>query len=598
MYTIFITDMSTHDLEVFKRPLCLISAGSKNELEVEEDTIEQLSKIDLPCVVVAIAGLYRTGKSFLMNCLADQNGGFALGDTIESKTKGIWVWCRVHPEQKNTVLVLLDTEGLGDIAKGDPTHDNKLFTLATLLSSTLVYNMKGVFDQDAVNKLTFVTELSKNITLGTRVVDEMAALQCILPGFVLVVRDFTLKLVKDGRTITADEYLEESLQDVDYEEKSKNEKCNRARASIRNYFPNSRRKCFLLPPPGDLETIENLEMLKFEDLSSRFQEQTTYFVSYIYAQPPKQLVVSKPVNGSMFVELTRTYVEAIIRGGVPDVEDAFAAVAKSENEKVKKETLDMFEVLMSKYNIPAPIKQLESQYREAEMASLAHFRKHAAFDDGNIVEKEVKTNMDIFWASIKDKNLHLIRGKCKTALETSTWAVNFKTQLERREFEVVGGYSKFRQRLQLVEIEFKRTFAGYDKHEYMVAWSEFLQSIKSKEAFIKDKDESLSEEVRQKEKQIQDEIYQARVNKMKEDAANARRAHEATLRQQQEKLNKKREEENAAREARLRKDMTDRNNDLNNMAKEQQMQIEALINRPPVVHEVVHYKRSRDCVVQ
>ncbi|XP_052783277.1 guanylate-binding protein 2-like [Mya arenaria] len=522
--------------------------------------------------------------------------GFALGDTIESKTKGVWVWCRVHPEQKNTVLILLDTEGLGDVAKGDPTHDNKLFTLATLLSSTLVYNMKGVFDQDAVNKLTFVTELSKNISLGTRVVDEMAALQCIMPGFVLVVRDFALKLIKGGKNITADEYLEESLQDVDYKEKSKNEINNRARASIRNYFPNSRRKCFLLPPPGDLETIEKLEMLKFKDLPRRFQEQTTYFVSYIYAQPPKQLVVSKPVNGSMFAELTRTYVEAISRGGVPDVADAFAVVAKSENEKVKRGTLDMFEVLMSKYNVPAPIKQLEAQYREAELASLAHFRKNAVFDDGNIVEKEVQMNMDIFWASMKDKNLRLIREKCKAALETSNWVVDFKTQLDKKEFEVAGGYSKFRQSLQLVEIEFKRTFAGYDEHEYMVAWSEFLESIQSKEVFIMGKDESLSEEERKKEKQKQEDRFQAMSNKMKEDAANALCAQEATFRQQQEKLNEQREEENAAHEAEMRKFLTDRNIDLENMIREQGRQIEELKNRPPVVHEVIHHKR--DCVVQ
>ncbi|WAR28891.1 GBP2-like protein [Mya arenaria] len=472
---------SPHDLEVFKKPLCLISAGPRNELKLEVDTIEQLSKIDLPCVVVAIAGLYRTGKSFLMNRLADQNRGFALGDSIKSTTKGIWVWCRVHPEQKNTVLVLLDTEGLGDIAEGDPTHDNTLFTLATLLSSTLVYNMKGAFDQDAVNKLTFVTELSKNIALENRFDD---ALQCILPGFVLVVRDFTLKLVKGDRKITADEYLEESLQDVDYGKSSKNEKFNRARASIRNYFPESRRKCFLLPPPGDLDITENLEMLRFEDLSRRFQEQTTCFVSYINAQPPKKLVVSKPVTGSMFAELTRTYVEAIRNGGVPDVEDAFAAVAKSENEKVKKETLDKFEVFMSKCTVPAPIKQLEPQYREAELASLVHFRTNAVFDDGNIVEKEV---------------------------------------------------------------------------QYMGAWSEFLQSIKSKEAFIMSKDESLSEEESLEEKQKQEEKLQAMANRMKEDAANALRNQQDSFRNQQEVINKERERERVAREAELRRFMEDRN---------------------------------------
>jgi hypothetical protein len=43
--------------------------------------------------------------------------GFSLGSTVRSETKGIWAWCKPHPTQKEQVLLLLDTEGLGDVAK-------------------------------------------------------------------------------------------------------------------------------------------------------------------------------------------------------------------------------------------------------------------------------------------------------------------------------------------------------------------------------------------------------------------------------------------------------------------------------------------------
>lgn len=43
--------------------------------------------------------------------------GFELGSTVESKTKGIWMWCLPHPTKAGTTLVLLDTEGLGDVDK-------------------------------------------------------------------------------------------------------------------------------------------------------------------------------------------------------------------------------------------------------------------------------------------------------------------------------------------------------------------------------------------------------------------------------------------------------------------------------------------------
>ena len=45
--------------------------------------------------------------------------GFALGSTIQSKTKGVWIWAMEHPTDSDSYLVLLDTEGLGDAEKVD-----------------------------------------------------------------------------------------------------------------------------------------------------------------------------------------------------------------------------------------------------------------------------------------------------------------------------------------------------------------------------------------------------------------------------------------------------------------------------------------------
>jgi len=47
--------------------------------------------------VVAVAGKYRTGKSFLLNrILLEQqnNNGFGVGPTINPCTKGLWVWSK------------------------------------------------------------------------------------------------------------------------------------------------------------------------------------------------------------------------------------------------------------------------------------------------------------------------------------------------------------------------------------------------------------------------------------------------------------------------------------------------------------------------
>ena len=55
-------------------PICLVE-NQKDRLSVNPKAIEILNKISQPVVVVAIAGLYRTGKSYLMNRLLGQNQG-------------------------------------------------------------------------------------------------------------------------------------------------------------------------------------------------------------------------------------------------------------------------------------------------------------------------------------------------------------------------------------------------------------------------------------------------------------------------------------------------------------------------------------------
>ncbi|KTG02992.1 hypothetical protein cypCar_00006003, partial [Cyprinus carpio] len=132
--------------------------ASDGKLCVQQSALQVLEQIQQPVVVVAVVGLYRTGKSYLMNRLAGKQTGFALGSTIESKTKGIWMWCVPHPTKPGTTLVLLDTEGLGDVDKGDSVHDTRIFSLAVLLSSTLVLNSRGTIDNRAIEELQYPSD--------------------------------------------------------------------------------------------------------------------------------------------------------------------------------------------------------------------------------------------------------------------------------------------------------------------------------------------------------------------------------------------------------------------------------------------------------
>jgi hypothetical protein len=56
----------------------------------------------------------------------------------------------------------VDTEGLGAYDE-DENHDAKIFLLALLLSSLLIYNSVGTIDENALNSLNLVINLSRKV---------------------------------------------------------------------------------------------------------------------------------------------------------------------------------------------------------------------------------------------------------------------------------------------------------------------------------------------------------------------------------------------------------------------------------------------------
>ena len=58
------------------------------EFEINEETKDFLRKLDGPIGVISVAGMYRTGKSYLLNrMLLNQSRGFDVGPTINACTK-------------------------------------------------------------------------------------------------------------------------------------------------------------------------------------------------------------------------------------------------------------------------------------------------------------------------------------------------------------------------------------------------------------------------------------------------------------------------------------------------------------------------------
>lgn len=190
---------------------------------VNEEAAEFLRGIKEKVGVIGVAGKYRTGKSFLLNRIVlnkqkeegTLGSGFGVGPTINPCTKGLWIWNQtITTEYKNEKMktLVIDSEGIGGFDE-DQNHDSRIFLLVLLLSSYFIYNSVGTIDQSAIDNLSLIVNLSKQIQVSKNAKDNDEQISNYFPSFLWVVRDFTLKLIDTmGNSINQKEYLEEALK--------------------------------------------------------------------------------------------------------------------------------------------------------------------------------------------------------------------------------------------------------------------------------------------------------------------------------------------------------------------------------------------------
>ncbi|NP_989983.3 guanylate binding protein [Gallus gallus] len=434
-------------------PLCLVT-NKDGVLALNPAALAVLHSVTQPVVVVAIAGLYRTGKSFLMNQLAQKRTGFPLGPTVYAETKGIWMWCLPHPRQPRVTLVLLDTEGLGDPNKDDDHSDAWIFTLALLLSSTLVYNSIGTIDQRALEQLRLVTELSEHIRVREKDNNPASNFVSIFPGFVWTVRDFTLQLRAGEKTLSEDEYLEDVLR-LQTGGGQKAQERNELRRCLRNFFP--RRKLFTMERPAADANLTRLEELREDELQPGFRKQVDAFCRYIWEEAPvKVLPGGHQVTGSALACLAEKYVAAISSGSVPCVESAVTALARAENSAAVQAAVAEYQQGME-HDLVLPTASYDALlavHRDCEQRALALFLSRAFADHEHQYHDELVHKLEAAKEEFCQRNKEASEQRCRTVLQ-ELWR-DVELRLQRGDYVARGGAQLFKDDLHRVLEEYKQ----------------------------------------------------------------------------------------------------------------------------------------------
>lgn len=368
---------------------------SDKKYELSSIALSMIRSIKGRVSVVTVAGLYRTGKSYLLNqVLLGRKSGFGVGPSINPCTKGMWVWGRPLPSKtckgEPCSILLIDTEGIGALDE-DSTHDSRIFSLAVLFASCFVYNSVGSIDESALSSMSLVLNLAKHITVKS---DKQSTenLSEYFPSFLWVIRDFALQLVDEtGRALTTKEYLEKALMPQKGFSELSEEK-NRIRTSIKTYF--KERDCFTLVRPTTKEDeLQNLDQKDLNTLRPEFISQARELKSLIFSRLQPKEINGKELNGEMFADLIESYITAINTGAAPCIENTWSYLCKNRMAKVLAESEEKYDRKMSEVlenDFPLPLEDLKQVHKETRREVLDTFHKSSVGEDSEELELKLK----------------------------------------------------------------------------------------------------------------------------------------------------------------------------------------------------------------
>lgn len=279
------------------------------------------------------------------------------------------------PEKEDVNVLIVDSEGLGALDE-DSNHDVRIFSLAILLSSYFIYNSMGSIDENALQSLSLVIQLTKHIQIKASGINQDVdpeEYSRYFPSFMWVVRDFSLQLVdSEGESITSKDYLEKALQEQKGFSESAEQK-NRIRRLLRCFFKERDCSCIVRPSTKE-EDLQSLENKDFDSLREEFKTQITQLRTKIMKRvKAKTIMNGQRLSGAMYADLVENYVSAINRGAVPNIENAWSYISKGECQKAMEKAFDTFvEEFTSTWQMSSPVYEVElkDMYKEAKATAL------------------------------------------------------------------------------------------------------------------------------------------------------------------------------------------------------------------------------------
>ncbi|KAK9684858.1 hypothetical protein RND81_10G237400 [Saponaria officinalis] len=344
-------------------------------LRLSREGLEAIERITSPIAAVAVIGPYRSGKSFLLNQLLSLScdEGFGVGHMRDTKTKGIWVWgtpIEVTVDGVKTSVLYLDTEGFESIGKSN-VYDDRIFALATVMSSVLIYNLPETVREADISRLSFAVELAEEFygrVKGQDVAFNPAKLLW------LIQRDFL-----QGKSVQ--EMVNEALKRVPNQNDDKDlDQVNQIRESLAIMGDNS--TAFSLPQPHLQRT--KLCELNDADLDPGYVRKRDQLKEVVASIVRPKIVQGKMLNGKDFVAFLEKIIEALNKGEIPST----GSLVEVFNKKIVERCLKLYSERISLLKLPVSEASLRGAHEESRVAAMR------AFDEQHFGRQHAKKSVD------------------------------------------------------------------------------------------------------------------------------------------------------------------------------------------------------------
>ena len=358
--------------------------------QINEEALDFLRSIKEEIIIVSVIGKARTGKSYLMNLLLDLIGkgnGFQVASSLQSCTKGIWLW----GTPKNSLngkakIVFLDSEGTSSIDKSTKTYDSRIFALVVLISSLFLYNTYSNIDEHGINELSLAAHLSNAITTNSNI-DKDELLTELSPKFIWIIRDFTLEKIhpETGEEISSKEYLELCL---------KNKRCGKScndnnviRQNIIKFFPE--RDCVTLIRPVDSEDdLKKLNMIPYNNLKPEFKMEFKILKDKIFKEALPKKLNGKKLTGPALATLIEEFVKVINSGKIPNINNTWDSVIEKDVSDAFYKSYELFKNNSSSLKIGK-----DNIYNERELMKILYDFKYISMNNYDTL---LQSNGDTF----------------------------------------------------------------------------------------------------------------------------------------------------------------------------------------------------------